>query len=365
MDNDFYGSLLNFIYEKNSSKLILRGTINKYIGDHFGEVIWARNAGNSEIRHRYYDNFGNKEEFNLFAKFQYTFNDKFYAFIDFQNRNINYDAELIGGNDINKSFNFFNPKAGLYYKLNPNNEFYFSFARAHREPTRTDYENGNPYPEMLDDFELGWKYKGKNSIYNFNLYFMDYNDQLVLTGERDDVGYYIRANVGKSYRAGIEFDGIFFLDDHFTIKPNITFSSNKNSDYLTQFDGSLRNFGKTDISFSPNLIFGNSIEYNLNSKTLLFFNTKYVGKQYMSNTNVESSVLASYLVNDLGLNYNFSIPGFSQDSEFKFLVNNLLNQKYESYGGHYFYDIDNKTYSGSYFYPMAEINFLLGLDFNF
>ena len=365
LDNDFYGSLFNFIYEKSSSKLILGGTLNKYFGDHFGEVIWARNAGNSEIRHRYYDNYGNKEEFNLFAKFQHTFNDKLYAFVDLQNRNINYDAELIGGNNINKSFNFFNPKAGLYYKLNSNNEFYFSFARAHREPTRTDYENGNPFPEMLDDFELGWKHKGKKSIYNINLYFMDYNDQLVLTGERDDVGYYIRANVGKSYRAGIEFDGIFFLDDHFTIKPNITFSSNKNSDYLTQFDGSLRNFGKTDISFSPNLIFGNSVEYNLNSKTLLFFNTKYVGKQYMSNTNVESSVLASYLVNDLGLNYNFSIPGFSQDSEFKFLVNNLLNQKYESYGGHYFYDIDNKTYSGSYFYPMAEINFLLGLDFNF
>ena len=89
----------------------------------------------------------------------------------------------------------------------------------------------------------------------------------------------------------------------------------------------LQNFGKTDISFSPNLIFGNSIEFKMNDKTLLFFNTKYVGKQYMSNTNVESSVLASYLVNDLGLNYNFSIPGFSQDSEFKFLVNNLLNQK--------------------------------------
>lgn len=194
---------------------------------------------------------------------------------------------------------------------------------------------------------------------------MDYNDQLVLTGERDDVGYYIRANVGESYRAGIEFDGVFYINDYFTIKPNITFSSNKNNDYLTQFDGSLQNFGKTDISFSPNLIFGNSIEFKMNDKTLLFFNTKYVGKQYMSNTNLESSVLASYLVNDLGINHSFSIPGFSDDSELKLLINNLFNQKYESYGGHYFYDIDNKTYSGAYFYPMAEINFLIGLDFNF
>ena len=128
---------------------------DRYYGDHYGEVIWARNAGNSEIRHRYYDNFGNKEEFNLFSKLEYTFNDKLYAFLDLQNRNINYDAILIGGDNVNKSFNFFNPKAGIYYKLNTSNEFYFSFARAHREPTRTDYENGNPYPEMLDDFELG------------------------------------------------------------------------------------------------------------------------------------------------------------------------------------------------------------------
>ena len=179
LDNDFYGSLFNFIYDKNSIKLILGGTLNKYYGDHYGEVIWARNAGNSEIRHRYYDNYGNKEEFNLFSKLEYTFNDKLYAFLDLQNRNINYDAILIGGDNVNKSFNFFNPKAGIYYKLNTSNEFYFSFARAHREPTRTDYENGNPYPEMLDDFELGWKYKGKKSIYNINLYLMDYNDQLV------------------------------------------------------------------------------------------------------------------------------------------------------------------------------------------
>jgi len=365
LDNDFYGSLFNFIYEKNSIKLILGGTLNKYFGDHYGEVIWARNAGNSEIRHRYYDNFGNKEEFNLFSKLEFTFSDKLYAFLDLQNRNINYNAVLIGGDNINKSFNFFNPKAGIYYKLNSGNEFYFSFARAHREPTRTDYENGNPYPEMLDDFELGWKYKGKKSIYNINLYLMNYNDQLVLTGERDDVGYYIRANVGESYRAGVEFDGVFYIDDYFTIKPNITFSSNKNNDYLTQFDGSLKNFGKTDISFSPNLIFGNSFEFNIDDKTLLFFNTKYVGKQYMSNTNVDSSVLASYLVNDLGLNHSFSIPGFSDDSKLKILINNLFNQKYESYGGHYFYDIDNKTYSGAYFYPMAEINFLIGFDFNF
>ena len=365
LDNDFYGSLFNFIYDKYSIKLILGGTLNKYYGDHYGEVIWARNAGNSEIRHRYYDNFGNKEEFNLFSKLEFTFSDKLYAFLDLQNRNINYNAVLIGGDNINKSFNFFNPKAGIYYKLNTSNEFYFSFARAHREPTRTDYENGNPYPEMLDDFELGWKYKGKKSIYNINLYLMNYNDQLVLTGERDDVGYYIRANVGESYRAGVEFDGVFYIDDYFTIKPNITFSSNKNNDYLTQFDGSLKNFGKTDISFSPNLIFGNSFEFNIDDKTLLFFNTKYVGKQYMSNTNVDSSVLASYLVNDLGLNHSFSIPGFSDDSKLKILINNLFNQKYESYGGHYFYDIDNKTYSGAYFYPMAEINFLIGLDFNF
>ena len=365
LDNNFYGSIFNFINTTNNYKLIFGGSINNYLGDHFGEVIWARDFGDSEIRNRFYDNYGNKNEFNLFVKFNYKMRDNISVFADIQSRSLDYKALLTGGKYINKKLNFINPKMGLYFKLNNQNQFYVSYARAHREPTRTDYENGNPFPEKLDDFELGWRFNNNSSSLNVNMYYMDYENQLVLTGEKDEVGYSIRSNIGESYRLGLELDAIFNINNKITLKPNFSISSNKNKNYFFEFDNELKNFGNTDISFSPNIIIGNSFEYSFNSAIKAFFNTKYVGKQFMSNTNDASSVLSSFIVNDVGFSYNLFTNNFVKNTRIKLLINNLLDRKYESFGGHYFYNIDSKTYSGSYYYPMAGINFLAGIDLIF
>ena len=365
LDNNFYGSIFNFINTTNNYKLIFGGSINNYLGDHFGEVIWARDFGNSEIRNKFYDNYGNKNEFNLFVKFNYKMRDNISLFADIQNRSLDYKALLTGGKYINKKLNFINPKMGLYFKLNNQNQFYVSYSRAHREPTRTDYENGNPFPEKLDDFELGWRFSNNSLNLNVNMYYMDYENQLVLTGEKDEVGYSIRSNVGESYRLGLELDAIFNINNKITLKPNFSISSNKNKNYFFEFDNELKNFGNTDISFSPNIIIGNSFEYSFNSGIKAFFNTKYVGKQFMSNTNDASSLLSSFIVNDLGFSHNLFTNNFVKNARIKLLINNLLDRKYESFGGHYFYNIDNKTYSGAYYYPMAGINFLAGIDLIF
>src|SRR5690606_15050273 len=155
---------------------------------------------------------------------------------------------------VNDNFNFINPKAGITFTLNQNNNFYFSYAKAQREPNRNDYENGSPRPEKLDDFELGWRYATENVKLNVNSYLMMYKDQLVLTGELNDVGAPIRANSGDSYRVGLEVDATLKLSDKFFLQPNFTVSQNKNQDFVFQRDGVIENLGSTNIAFSPNFI---------------------------------------------------------------------------------------------------------------
>ena len=388
LDNDFYGTVFNFINTTKKYELILGGSWNNYYGKHFGEVIWARHAGESEIRHKYYDLYGDKTELNLYSKLDYHLNEKISLFADLQLRSINYDASLPGefathdghvhGNigdipleEIDKKYRFFNPKLGIYYKIDSRNEFYFSFARANREPTRTDFSNGNPNHEELDDFELGYKSKTNNSQTKANLYFMNYTNQLVLTGQIDDVGNRIKTNSGKSYRLGVEIEDTRSLGNKLALYTNITASINKNKDFYYVYDGELQNFGDTDLSFSPNLIGVISFNYELVDNLDLSLNTKYISDQYMSNINSSMSKLDSFTIVDFNVFYQFSIPDLIDNISVSLLVNNLFNKLYVNHGYHYTYDDtwtnpdQSVTYEGVGYYPQATRNYLLGITFKF
>ena len=388
LDNDFYGTVFNFINTTKKYELILGGSWNNYYGKHFGEVIWARHAGESEIRHKYYDLYGDKTELNLYSKLDYHLNEKISLFADFQLRSINYDASLPGefathdghvhGNlgdipleEIDKKYRFFNPKLGIYYKIDSRNEFYFSFARANREPTRTDFSNGNPNHEELDDFELGYKSKTNNSQTKANLYFMNYTNQLVLTGQIDDVGNRIKTNSGKSYRLGVEIEDSRSLGNKLALYTNITASINKNKNFYYAYDGELENFGDTDLSFSPNLIGVISFNYELVDNLDLSLNTKYISDQYMSNINSSMSKLDSFTIVDFNVFYQFSIPDLIDNISVSLLVNNLFNKLYVNHGYHYTYDDtwtnpdQAVTYEGVGYYPQATRNYLLGITFKF
>ncbi len=388
LDNDFYGTVFNFINTTKKYELILGGSWNNYYGKHFGEVIWARHAGESEIRHKYYDLYGDKTELNLYSKLDYHLNEKISLFADLQLRSINYDASLPGefathdghvhGNlgdipleEIDKKYRFFNPKLGIYYKIDSRNEFYFSFARANREPTRTDFSNGNPNHEELDDFELGYKSKTNNSQTKANLYFMNYTNQLVLTGQIDDVGNRIKTNSGKSYRLGVEIEDTRSLGNKLALYTNITASINKNKDFYYVYDGELQNFGDTDLSFSQNLIGVISFNYELVDNLDLSLNTKYISDQYMSNINSSMSKLDSFTIVDFNVFYQFSIPDLIDNISVSLLVNNLFNKLYVNHGYHYTYDDtwtnpdQSVTYEGVGYYPQATRNYLLGITFKF
>lgn len=353
LDNDFYGTTFSANYRDEKLDLLFGGGYNKYEGAHFGKVIWARYASQSELGDHYYDDFATKTDGNIFAKANYQITEKISLFGDLQLRNVHYKANSYEIGSVNDNFNFFNPKAGLNYDITPNNKLYFSYARANREPNRTDYEGGNAKPEKLNDFEMGWRYVADKVQFNSNVYYMAYKDQLILTGKLDDVGSPIRSNNEKSYRLGLEVDATIALSEQFIIRPNFTLSSNKNIDLAVEGE----NYGTTDISYSPSVIVGNIIVYKPLENLQISWLQKFVGEQYMNNIELPAAKLANYFVNDLNIAYEIKPKSVFKSIIITGLVNNIFDKKYVSNG--YMWDVY------PYYYPQAGINFLAGLTLNF
>lgn len=370
LNNNFYAVNANVNYKNDQWDISSGAFYSYYGGDHFGEVIWARFAGESQPGDRYYDGNGDKNEFTVFSKGTYKINGQWSIFADVQGRFVSYRTSGLTSDkapfDTSENYSFFNPKAGLSFKLTDQNQLYFSYGRASREPNRNDFEQGVFTAEKLDDFELGWRYASGNIKVNSNFYYMDYTDQLVLTGALDDVGAPIRETSGNSYRLGLEIDAEIPIAKKFLFRPNLALSDNKNRDFVFSRDGYLVNLGNTNISFSPSVIAGNIIEYRPIEGLQLAFLSKYVGEQYMGNIDSEVSKLDSYFTNDLNINYTFENVLFAKKIVLQGLVNNLFNVEYVSNG--YFFTFDDDfsnppvvtTIEGAGFYPQATINFLVG-----
>ena len=358
LDNDFYGLTFSGDYNTNKLDLIVGGAINKYDGFHYGQVIWAQYASNGANFDKYYNNLGVKTDGNFFGKANYQLNQKWNVYLDLQLRNVNYKANGVQTNPLNENFLFFNPKTGLTFDVNSNSKMYASYARAKREPNRTDYENGTPKPEKLDDFELGYKFSNSKTQVNVNGFYMLYKDQLVLTGALDLVGNPIRKNSGSSYRVGVEVDATIQFAKKWSVSPNITISENKNVNYINDNGGVLTNLGKTNIAFSPNIVAGNALAFKPLTPLQIALLSKFVDKQFLSNIDDNNSKLDSYFVQDLNVNYDFSPTKFFKAISINLLFNNILNIDYVSNGA---------DYGGGfvYYFPQAGTNFLTGLTLKF
>lgn len=376
LDNDFYVINASANYKSNNLDLIFGTSFSQYDGDHFGEVIWSEFASQSDIRDRYYEGNGKKNDFSVFSKANYRLNERIKLYGDIQVRNVNYETSGINSNltefTVDENFTFFNPKFGLTYELNKNNDFYFSYARANREPSRDDFENNpNVEPEQLNDFELGWRHNKGNFSFNANVYAMLYNEQLVLTGNIDTVGNPIRTNSGESYRLGLELEAVIPVTPKLTLQPNVTISTNRNKETIIPLDGNLENLGATDIAFSPELIAANALVFQPTKDLQISVLSKFVGEQFMSNTEAELSKLDSFFVNDLNLTYTLKTTSIFESVVITGLVNNIFNEKYVSNGYYFTFDDDFSnpgtitTIEGAGFYPQATTNFLLGLTLNF
>jgi iron complex outermembrane receptor protein len=354
LDNQFYGGTFSFNYEKDKSALTIGGAYNQYArAKHFGEIIWAQHASNSSIRDHYYGGESQKNDFNIYAKWNYSLTTRLNAFIDLQYRNVSYQTKGTDDDltpyDFDDNLNFFNPKAGLSYSLTGTDVLYASYAVANREPNRTDYVDGEvkPKPERLDNIEIGWRSTTEYYSLEANYYFMNYTDQLVLTGKLDNVGNPIRANVGKSYRTGVELSGLVRIYDQLTWNVNVALSVNKNKDYVPDPADKGRD---TNIILSPNVIAGSQLVWTALPGFQIGLLSKYVGKQYLNNTEAESLTLDPYFINDLRLNYSFK-PNGLKSINLSVLVNNITNEKYESNGATYGDGV-------AYYFPQAGTNFL-------
>ncbi|MBC5840167.1 TonB-dependent receptor [Flavobacterium sp. F-380] len=371
LDNEFYGTTFSANYKDENIDLIIGGGYNKYEGLHFGKVIWARFASNSELGDRYYEDNATKTDGNVFTKANYQITDELSVFGDLQIRNVQYKANATETGLVNANFNFFNPKAGLNFEIDSQNALYFSYARANREPNRTDYENGSPRPEKLNDFELGLRHATAKVKLNANIYYMAYKDQLILTGALDDVGAPVRENSGDSYRLGLELDATITVANNLFLRPNVTISTNKNKDFFFTRDGVLTALGNTNIAYSPDFIAGNMLTFLPVNNLQVSFLSKFVGEQYMGNIDSEGSKLKSYFVNDLNFSYEFKPKSVFKSIILNGLVNNIFDYKYISNGYFYTYDDDFSnppavtTIEGAGYYPQAGINFLLGLTMKF
>ena len=363
LDNNFYVLNGNVTYKKNALEIISGLSYSTYDGDHFGEVIWGSDlAPSTNIRDRYYEGGATKNDFSVFSKATFKFAEKFTGFVDLQGRFVNYKTNGLNSKrkafNTNSDFSFFNPKVGVTYKHCNFNSFYTSYARANREPNRDDFKGGVTENETLNDIELGWRYNSQRVSVNANIYYMFYQNQLVLTGQLDDVGSPIRATSGKSYRLGLEIDANIQFSKMVSTSTNFTLSNNKNKDFNSNNTGALVNLGNTNISYSPELVIGNALNFFPTERLQLSVLSKYVGEQYMGNTDNDESVLESYFVNDFNISYEIKPKSIFKSIVLSGLVNNILNKKYVSnandYGGGYIY-----------YYPQATTNFLVGATLKF
>jgi|TARA_B110000914_G_scaffold223329_1_gene238591 iron complex outermembrane receptor protein len=374
LDNQFIVGNYSLNYQSNKLNMNFGSSYSEYDGDHFGKVIWAQNTAGIEVDDRFYDGNGIKKDFSNYVKTTYQLNSKLSFYGDIQLRNVNYktsgNTSDITNFSINKKYNFFNPKGGLNYLFNNYNNVYFSFARSNREPTRSDYEsNPNIRSEQLNDFEFGWSLTKKKFNVTTNFYMMQYKDQLVLTGSIDDVGTPVRENSGESYRTGLEVETVFNLSDKISILANSAFSDNKNKNFVTSLNGELVNLGKTNISFSPEIVSAVNLLYSPKENMEFSILNKYVGEQYMSNTNSAFSKLDAYSVLDFNFNYNFKKTFFFSEIVLSAVVSNLFGTEYVSNGYYYTYDdtwTDPNiitTIEGTGYYPQATRNYMVGLKF--
>jgi len=404
MGNDFAGGVFSFNYQKNKLSAQLGGALNGYWGKHWGEVIWVKNyIGDLLPNSEYYRSSVTKWDRNIYLKANYELLPKLNVYADFQYRRVTY--QLHGTNDqwddtingsqggmqilnIDKKYDFFNPKAGLFYRPNQNNDLFASFAVANREPTRTNYTDGSastwPKPETLYDTELGYKFHNNKFSIGANAYFMYYHDQLILTGKINDIGEALTENIAKSFRSGIELVG--------SVKPiswlrwdySATFSYNRIADFTETVNVVDENwiptgecvsklYHNTPIGFSPDLLANSMITFTKGNFEV-GLQSVYVGKQFVDNTGNAERRLSDYFVNNLRLSYSLPVKGI-RAIDFTLLVNNLFNEMYISnaWSSPYISQntvnpiYDQTTPVDNYFgcFPQAGTNFLAGVTVKF
>ena len=370
LDNQFYGQIAALSYQDSINDLTMGGAWSVYDGLHFGTLPYLPTTF-VPANYKYYDNDATKKEMSTYVKWERKLSNQLSSFVDLQYRTVNHQMNGFTKNTglvIDRKFNFFNPKLGLSYQAK--NILYFaSVAVANKEPIRDDFEASateQPKREQLVDWEAGLEFKRSKYVFNANVYFMDYKDQLVLTGKINDVGAYTRTNTPKSYRAGLELQVKYAYSKKVSTTYSISLSQNKIktfTEFIDDYDQSTQvaiQHKNTSIALSPTVSTNRTFNWNPNNKLSFYWTTKYTSKQYLDNTQNESRILDAYLLNDINAHWTIL-----NKAKFKmllqFYVNNILDVQYAPNGYTYSYIYDRTTTTSNNYYPMAGRNYWLSL----
>lgn len=385
LDNHFYGLNMSLNYHLSRLKLNIGTGWNRYDGDHYGKVIWAQFAQLGLYENDWYFNTGVKTDFNLFAKADYSVNDQIHVYVDLQYRKIDYkiDGTHDDLRDLSQThqYNFFNPKAGLNYAFNSAHAIYAYAGIANREPNRSVFRDAEPKQEvkseMLTDYELGYKYNNGFLSLEANLFYMDYRDQLVLTGKINDVGAPIMTNVQDSYRTGIEFMGGATFLKIINWYLNATYSLNKIKDFTEYVDNwnywedpesqpyqYEKYLGTTNISFSPDFTLSSELNVAPFSNFNITWVTNYVSRQFIDNTSNAERSIDPYLVNNLRFVYSIKTK-FIKQIDVLLTLNNIFNARYETNAWVYRYVYESEEGNLNGYFPQAGFNFMAGLNLKF
>ena len=373
LSNHFYGLTYSFSKKFDKSEINIGGALNEYDADHFGEIIQPQLM----VSEPYYFSKSFKKDGNIFIKYNLNITESTELFTDLQLRG--YSHKMKGNDndksiiDVNKNNIFFNPKIGLTKSLNDKVSLYGSVAIANREPIRSDYIDSKiePKHESLVNIELGKSFNYNIGSFNTNLYLMEYNNQLITTGEVNDVGAYIRENVKKSRRFGVEFTNVlntkdFYVNSSLSLSRNLVYNFNETLyDYgadFSQYNIIENKYVITDLAFSPGVLLNNHFEWKANKFLSFILNSKYVGKQYLDNTSNEKRVLKDFLINDFKIQTNLTNNVFN-NLFFKIEINNIFNVKYSSNGYTFgYYGCMDYEVSENYFYPHATRNIMFSVS---
>lgn len=385
LDNKFYGLNYNLVYDREKFNFVFGGGWNKYDGDHFGKIIWMQYSGKYPIRKEWYRNLGVKSDLNNYIKMNYNFFEKLNLYGDFQYRVIDYS---ISGSDDNleqiyqsHKYDFFNPKLGLLFQPNDNNNIYVSYSIAYREPSRTDFIDAprgkTPEEEKLNDFEFGYKLAKTNYSFDVNFYYMNYDNQLIMTGELNDVGAAIVTNVKDSYRRGVELVFGAKILNVVDWNANLTLSQNKIENYTEYVDNwsywddpdnselQIKNYlGQTDLAFSPAITANNVISVKFLKYFNADFTTQYVSRQYIDNTSSVERSLDPYLLNDFALRASFDTK-IIRNINVAFSLNNIFAEQYETFAWVYSYYYEGERGVIDGYFPQAGRNFMISLGLKF
>jgi iron complex outermembrane receptor protein len=378
LDNHFYGATFSVRKQHQNITTLLGGGWNQYLGDHYGDIIWAQVVKYSGEKYRWYNGSGDKRDGNIFLKTSWLATANLNLYLDLQYRRIDYTIEGKEDDqrDISQShvYNFFNPKAGMQFAFSASHSAWFQAGIGHREPDRgnfTDADSGKtPRPERMMDVEAGYQWRTSIAIVSANLFFMKYQDQLILTGEINNVGAPIMTNAKNSYRNGIELEMVVEPTDWLKWNLNFTVSQHRIRNYVDYTDDwdtwgqRIDTLGETSIAFSPSFIAASGITIKPFKAFEIMLTSKYVGKQFIDNTENNDRSLDPYLVNDLYLDYRLK-PSWSENLSLRFSILNLLDHEYEANAWVY------KYYSGGTlsvmdgYFPQAGRSFMGGIILQF